>query len=232
MAAWYDATTISASDNDPVGTWADSSGNGRTLTQATAGLRPTYRTNIQNGRPVVRFDGVDDLIFYDPGSNWFSPTQMTYFVTLVRRGVKSDAGSFGAVADLQTTDTQVGGWVANYEGAGAAVDLQDYFGGAGQAIQVHPGNNSPFITSAVYDQNVTNGTVRYLNGTAGATSTVTNAVNVRNLTVGARRQGGANGNNHSQADFCEILIYNGVLSTANRRGVESYLGSKWGITVS
>lgn len=65
LAAWYrsdrglwqdTAGTIPAvADGDPVGRWDDQSGNGRHLTQATAGLRPLLKLAIQNGRPVVRF---------------------------------------------------------------------------------------------------------------------------------------------------------------------------------
>ncbi len=42
--------------------WADASGQGNDATQATAALRPTYRTNMLNGKPVVRFDGADDYL--------------------------------------------------------------------------------------------------------------------------------------------------------------------------
>lgn len=47
-------------DGDPVGTWTDFSGQGNHATQATAAKKPLYKTNILNGRPVMRFDGVDD----------------------------------------------------------------------------------------------------------------------------------------------------------------------------
>lgn len=43
-------------DGDPVGTWPDQSGNGNDIICAE-GKRPVYKTNIQNGKPVVRFDG-------------------------------------------------------------------------------------------------------------------------------------------------------------------------------
>ena len=60
---WWSADEISGlEDGDPVGTWSDRSGQGNDLTQATAAKRPTYQTNEQNGLPVVRFDGTDDIL--------------------------------------------------------------------------------------------------------------------------------------------------------------------------
>lgn len=52
-----------------VGQWNDVSGNGRHLTQAAAGQKPTFRLAEQRGscvqmnnRPFVRFDGTDDFL--------------------------------------------------------------------------------------------------------------------------------------------------------------------------
>src|ERR1051325_4711729 len=49
-----------SSDGDAVGTWTDQSGTSHDFTQATSSKKPTYKTNIQNSLPVVRFDGTDD----------------------------------------------------------------------------------------------------------------------------------------------------------------------------
>ncbi len=63
LAGWWKADAISGlADGDPVASWLDSSGNGRTFSQATAAKKPTFKTGIVNGMPVVRFDGVDDLL--------------------------------------------------------------------------------------------------------------------------------------------------------------------------
>src|SRR3990167_1190365 len=61
LVAWFKADSLlNFNDNDVVGTWLDSSGKGNHATQTTAGNKPLYKTNIQNGKPIVRFDGVDD----------------------------------------------------------------------------------------------------------------------------------------------------------------------------
>lgn len=48
-------------DGDPVSTWSDASGNSRDGTN-TLTARPTYKTAIQGGQPVVRFDGSNDYL--------------------------------------------------------------------------------------------------------------------------------------------------------------------------
>jgi len=63
LKLWLDASQIvGLNDGDEVTTWNDLSGGGYNATQATASKKPTYETNEQNGRPAVRFDGVDDYL--------------------------------------------------------------------------------------------------------------------------------------------------------------------------
>lgn len=49
------------SDGDPVSTWSDVSGNSRHGTNSLT-ARPTYKTKIQGGQPVIRFDGSNDYL--------------------------------------------------------------------------------------------------------------------------------------------------------------------------
>lgn len=52
---YKDAGVTLAVDGDTVQQWNDQSGLGNNFTQATAGNRPTFKTAIVNGLPVVRF---------------------------------------------------------------------------------------------------------------------------------------------------------------------------------
>lgn len=59
-SAAFDSRYISGiSDGTTLQTWEDLSGNARDATQATSGARPTYKTAIQGGNPILRFDGGD-----------------------------------------------------------------------------------------------------------------------------------------------------------------------------
>lgn len=60
LRLWLKADALVLSDNDPVGTWADSSGQANDATEATN--KPTYKTGILNSLPVVRFNGTDNRL--------------------------------------------------------------------------------------------------------------------------------------------------------------------------
>ena len=67
---WLEADSITGlSDNDTIETWPDLSVNEWNATQATSGLRPTYKTNIVNGLPVVRFVDAKGLNMPSAGSS-------------------------------------------------------------------------------------------------------------------------------------------------------------------
>lgn len=50
------------SNNDPVTTWTDFSGNGNSPTQAIADNKPLYIANVLNGLPIIRGDGSNDYL--------------------------------------------------------------------------------------------------------------------------------------------------------------------------
>src|SRR5262245_14425997 len=60
--AWWDATAITGqADNTALSTWTDGSAHHNDLTQASAGLKPTYYSTTSakliNGKPTVWFNG-------------------------------------------------------------------------------------------------------------------------------------------------------------------------------
>ena len=55
----YDARWLSLSDGAGVQTLTDLAGSNN-ATQSTSANRPTFKTNILNGNPILRFDGVND----------------------------------------------------------------------------------------------------------------------------------------------------------------------------
>ena len=62
MAAWWAARRESFANNDSVGTVTDWTGNGLSLTQATASKKPLFLTGQKNGLPAFAADGVDDFV--------------------------------------------------------------------------------------------------------------------------------------------------------------------------
>ncbi len=66
---WLDAASLGLVDGTPVEIWTDRSGNGFDATRTTANERPRFTTSVLNGRPVVRFDGVNDEMNLDASIN-------------------------------------------------------------------------------------------------------------------------------------------------------------------
>jgi hypothetical protein len=70
LKGWYKAGELMYSDagttlcvnNDPIRQWNDQSGNNNHMVQATLANRPTYKTNVKNGYPSSRGDGIDDFL--------------------------------------------------------------------------------------------------------------------------------------------------------------------------
>ena len=57
-------TTAATADGDPVGYWADKSGNGRAVTQTDGTKKPALKLAVKNNRNVIRLDGVNDFMQY------------------------------------------------------------------------------------------------------------------------------------------------------------------------
>lgn len=80
LRVWYAADAIvGLSDGDPVSTWEDGTALNVDFTAAGSN-RPTYKTNVVNGKPVVRFDGTDDSMVATSGSVW--TTEAEFFLVL------------------------------------------------------------------------------------------------------------------------------------------------------
>ena len=62
LYSWHEADAITPqADDTTLGSWADGSGNGYTLTQATEAAKPRYRTARVNGLPSVQFNGAQTI---------------------------------------------------------------------------------------------------------------------------------------------------------------------------
>jgi hypothetical protein len=57
-----DGTADGLADSTPVALWTDKSGQGNDAAQATADLRPVVKTGALSGKPVLRFDGINDVL--------------------------------------------------------------------------------------------------------------------------------------------------------------------------
>lgn len=212
LMLWLDATAISGLvDGDPVATWSDLSGNGNHATQATAGLRPLYKTSILNGRPVVRFDGAGDYL--------------AVFFTLAQPEAIFLVGQWRAPSDGQTL----------FDGNGA--NTMRVLANGVTPVYRMLASGGDFTTSTP----VTTGTFQVIyalfSGSSSALRINGGSADVGNAGFGA---GGGivlgalgdPGSLSSAVDLAEVILYNREPSNAERQRVERYLSRKYGITVS
>jgi len=201
-------TKVSA-DGQAVYRWVDKSGNANHANQITAGSRPLYKTAIQNGRSVLRFDGGDDnflVNFSLPAGNW------TFFFAvggaLPSGGsynylVDSEIGRF-IIAQLGDTASNVqwydGAWKGAAAASGAWQCLTFCMDNAGASVR----RNGVQISTGSYTQKALGGSTR----------------------IGSNY---VPDGSYIAMDLCEMIVYGGALSAGNRQPVESYLMSKWGL---
>lgn len=203
LLLWLDASRITGkSDGDSVSQWDDLSGNSNHWAQATSSKQPTYQTNELNGLPIVRFDGVDDVLTH-AGLNVGS-THTVFFV-FARTGTSAapliSAG--GAGYDFFNP----GGLDAYFFNSSRAENNTGAFAALGA------------FSIAVYQRQSLrkNGATVSLSGSASAGS------NNRTLL------GALSAANFATCDIAEVIISTHSLNAATIAQVETYLNAKYAI---
>lgn len=216
LTLWYKANTLALNDADPIASVTDWSGAGYTGTQGTAGYKPLYKTAIQNGLGVMRFDGSDDALGF---SSLSLGTAHTIFAVLNMAG------------GLSTSSVAVwfGGATNYYSHYKDDSDKWVYSVPNGTGTPATVLSNADAYSAAFrIVATVRNGTAVawYKNGAALGSGTL--AAN----TAQALTTIGYGGTPKPNADLAEVLVYNVALSTANQKRVERYLCQKYQITCS
>jgi hypothetical protein len=197
-----------SSDGDLVGTWSDQSGGAHNFT-AAGSARPTYKTNIRNGLPVVRFDGSDDELAGGDLSALFS----------------TGASVFAAVSSSNSQ------FVVYEHGQ---IDMWWSFSGAGYwgpfrsaRLASTPGSGLPTSSGwHMWSMTADNGsnykmwldTVSQINDTGGFT--FSGGTQHR---IGRQHPNGT----YTAMDLGELIVYDSALSGTDRASVESYLNDRW-----
>lgn len=232
---WLAADRLAGlADGAAIATWPDQSGKGNNATQATTANKPTYKTGILNGRPVVRFDGGDWL----SGGDILDFDYTDKFTIFVVHKNTAGAGDQSLMGKLDSA-SPFQGWELAYtpDTKIAAGVVSDWTTNNALWLEYNTTLTSNHIVTMRYNGNANPGTGDldlWRDGVALALSaTVKNglsatSVNAIPFTVGARNNGAAN---KITGDIAEIVIYNRALSDSERQQVERYLSQKYGIAV-
>jgi hypothetical protein len=199
-----DATTISASDGDAISSWTDLSGNGNHAVQATGSKQPLYKTGIQNGLPVVRFDGSDDQLDAPISAD----ATVTLFIVAFKRTAAGGSAkvlvSFGGSWVIYTNTGDGAGWLI-YDG---------FVRSLGSTPTTATLLGAVFNSTASYDP--------YVNGVVGTNFNPDDGYSTQT----ELRIGGWD-SQWGDYDIGEIILYNSALSSTDREKVENYLMLKW-----
>ena len=224
LALWYGADTgLQLDGKDGLKAWSDRSGNGRHARQADTSLRP-LRADL-NGRPVVRFDGVDDFLEFTCDVNG-----LTGMTIIVVSACREDAGTGkhnNGHAAVWWGETGPWGNVVLVP-AQKAVALRFGTGQRGNmptyARPRRLGAGDLTISAAVHDGRARTDRL-YVDGVgvlskAGRLSSLTN--NKR-----SGRLGRGEYDSYFPGDLAEVLVYSTALPDGERRRVERYLAHKY-----
>jgi hypothetical protein len=224
MQVWLQADSITGlTDGQAVSTWSDSSGNGRNATQPTAANRPVYKTNIKNGKPVVRFTGTNSqfLTFGQLAALQFDPASQRFTIFVVYFVALGNTGSF-----LTWRMTGNGGY-------------QTFTTINAQGIHLRGTTaNSPVISTQAWnigvwvgESNTTgdlyrNSALEVDNAVVG-TETPLSTIDVL---LGARRSTNNTDTTFPlTGDIAEVIAYNRVLTTDESKKVTQYLKEKYAL---
>lgn len=214
LVIWLDANDLGLADGDPVPSWTDKSATGRVFSQGDTSRRPTYRTNVINAQPVVRFDGSND----------------TLLSTALQLG--NNYSTFAVVRPLVNT----GNWTNIFEnGSGARVMLwlnnNPY---SLQAVGHREGSFtnssvavSPLSSPSLVGYVITSGELQlYINGASATTNNPTQGSTP--ALSGAFGVGGRSDGYTLNGDIAEIVIYNKSLSSTEVQQLKDYFNDKYG----
>jgi hypothetical protein len=217
LTAWYKADSISGSDGDPVSAWVDSSGNGHDVAQATAIRQPTLQTNELNSKPVVRFDGANDIISDGDISDLDVGTGDIWMACLFKSNDNSALQNI-----FEKGDTSYGLRVL------ANGNLQMVMGSTTFAPFQNSGNWSRTEFVLMTASRVSNTNTGFINGSAADTTGTTDNGSISNanvLDIGSRTIGAG----VMTGDIAELLLGGSTLSTADRQKIEGYLAHRYGL---
>jgi hypothetical protein len=219
LKLWLDASQIvGLNDGDPVAAMTDYSVSSGNLAQGTASKRPTFKTAIQNGLPVVRFDGVDDTLGNSSWTALDGLTGATQFA--VAKQFNGGSGGVFFFSSGRLTLQQY-------------IDDRYYYQSAGNSGRVATASGQWIVDCVVFDGSQVGNAARLVafQNAVQQTLIFTGTIGASLGTSTGYQLSGVDAVPYApqQTDFAELLIYNRVLTSQERAKVLDYLNAKWAI---
>ena len=230
LSLWVRADAgVTASANGSVTAWADQSGSNNTAVQAAESKAPKLVANALNGKPVLRFDGVDDYLDVAQSQSLaitgdissFFVVKFDDFATFraVWGKTAGPAGNLPAPTDYYTVPTT--GVPRLYRGNGTSTSLG--FVDATKGLTA-----ATYLIVGFAQQGTT--LTHYLSGQANGSGQLTATLGDggKALKIGSREDFVTK----MKGDIAELVIYGRALPEAERNQVVDYLKKKYGLGVA
>lgn len=209
LQRWYKANSLGLTNGESITTFTDLSGNAN-ATQADGAKKPTFVTNQLNGKAIARFDLSDDVMSFGA----LPLTNFTAFWVIMYPSFAAFSGTVVAAAGSPYNK------LLQLDGLTFGVDFS-----LGNSCTFGFGDD---ITGVWNIHEFTNDRRHWLNGfestiatDIGTTNTL--AFDCLGLSAGITDPMGG--------DLAELIIYDSVLSEANRIKVRNYLSTQYAIAV-
>ena len=232
LQLWLDAATSfpTHTNGQAITRWVDKTSNGWI---GTAVNSPTYQTNVQNGLPVIRFNGTNQYIDFgnilNLGTNGLSIFVVTKFVAAVSGG--------RAIVSKSPYRGNPGRSGFNYQ-VQFALGMDTFIEDGTNAQATFAFNPATQFNVYSTQNNRTSFNRNFANGRLGAASSYTqipsNLSNTDKLYVAAYPNNtglSPQAGYYLNGDIGEILVYFANLSDAQRQQIEGYLARKWGVSL-
>jgi hypothetical protein len=224
LQLWLDAADSSTITTDTgVSEWRDKSATKSKWAQTTGNEQPATGTQTMNGKNVLAFDGSNDSLSASAPLNTSMPLSFFIVQRIVAKSAFGMSYTTGGAND-NFNIRQIGDGTGKMTvTAGGGIFLGDGATGDRQ------GQNDIFVLS--FPSGAGTAGAAYLNGSqlsqgAGADNTR------KPILTGTHYIGRRSDGFYSNFRVAEIIAYSTLLTDTQRKSVESYLGKKWGITVT
>jgi hypothetical protein len=224
LKLWLNADTIGAEDEAFISTWQDSSGNDKHALQENFSRQPRYVLNAFGTKPGVQFDAGTS----GSGDYMLTPTIInlatlgsTCFIVAKQHGAQTEHGNILGFPDSTGENASFSRLY------GSSNDPDDLFWSSAPAV-LGTGITAGFIFAASI-ASASSFTPYFNSKTAGSSFDPIDAVDRLNrVCLGRDHIGGESGSfgNSSNCTIGQVLVYEGVLSAANRNRVLDFL-SAW-----
>ncbi|MEM6347174.1 MAG: lamin tail domain-containing protein, partial [Bacteroidota bacterium] len=220
LAMWLDAGSGINLLGNEVESWLDKSPNNANATTVSTGTRPVVSASTINGYPMLYFDGAND---------WMK-------INNTVAALNGDNAIFAVF--IPRADNDDGYYLSAHNGGSNRVK----YGHRPNGELIYDDDSPSLALGDFRDKevlvsfNVTTNTLvkGWVNGKAEADWTSFSSSGADRASIGQEYDGSGNDNqtsNHWKGDLAEMIVYDAQLNEGLRHRVETYLATKYGLTI-